>query len=159
MPITNARPTASATAAAPSEETSQEKEKETEGEGAREPVEPKESSPAKPDEVVDEFEATAPSVAGKVLSKSIYVFWPHLREALVLGVSDAKCRVSQVQGIVPHSPEDAAAWHKEAKYQLTKHKSKKGIDLGERRPVLPHWATNQSILSQATSRCCYMCRF
>jgi len=73
---------------------------------------------------------TAPDVAQEVLGKSVYVAWPYLREAVVLGVSDATCRVSQLQGIVNHTSEDAGVWQKEMKYQLGKYKTKKAIDLG-----------------------------
>lgn len=65
-----------------------------------------------------------------MLTKHVYVSWPFLREAIVLGVSDSKCRVSQGQGRVEHTAEDAAAWQKEMKYQMNKYKTKKGIDMG-----------------------------
>jgi hypothetical protein len=39
-----------------------------------------------------------------LLGKTVYVEWPYLKEALVLGISDGECRTSQAQGTVKHSP-------------------------------------------------------
>jgi hypothetical protein len=39
-----------------------------------------------------------------LLGKTVYVEWPYLKEALVLGISDGECRTSQAQGTVRHSP-------------------------------------------------------
>jgi hypothetical protein len=103
------------------------------------------STPSTSATPVQPAEFDAVRVAKELYGKSCYVNWPHLKEAVVLGVSDARCRVPLaglthpdqiVRGLTMHVPEDFGAWMKESKYQKNKTKSKKGMDIGEVKVML-----------------------
>eukprot|EP00005_Dracoamoeba_jomungandri_P010120 CAMPEP_0174266432 /NCGR_PEP_ID=MMETSP0439-20130205/30202_1 /TAXON_ID=0 /ORGANISM="Stereomyxa ramosa, Strain Chinc5" /LENGTH=1547 /DNA_ID=CAMNT_0015353391 /DNA_START=52 /DNA_END=4695 /DNA_ORIENTATION=- len=84
----------------------------------------------------EDIEVSVEALESTLLGSVCFVNWPHLREAMVLGISDKKCRASQFQGIVVHTKDDAAAWQKETNYQKNMWKSKKGIQIGEVKVML-----------------------
>jgi len=57
--------------------------------------------------------ANAQTVAQATLGQRCYIEWPYLREALVVGVSDATMRVTPM-GPVKHTSDKQAEWQKEA---------------------------------------------
>lgn len=46
-------------------------------------------------------------IAKKLLNKTIFINWPHLIEALVVGVSDSKNKISIVHPKPKHMPENS----------------------------------------------------
>ncbi|KAL6075040.1 exonuclease II Exo2 [Balamuthia mandrillaris] len=105
---------------------------EHDGEEEEEEESTEEQSTDKGDDMTHDMEQLANELLGKV----VYVQWPHLHEALVLGISDSKCRASKSHGCVFHSNEDAQAWQKESKYQKNKYRAKRGIEVGDVKVLL-----------------------
>jgi 5'-3' exoribonuclease 1 len=69
-----------------------------------------------------------PVAAGGLVGKSVWVDWPHLREALVVAVSSAGCRYTD-KGTVKYSSQISAAWRQHAADAKHTWMFKRGIDI------------------------------
>ncbi|XP_012226430.1 5'-3' exoribonuclease 1 [Linepithema humile] len=91
--------------------------------------------------IISEKAPNATTLASKLLGKSVYVDWPHLKEALVVGVADCDAKFSLINPLGSYAPDNLikeemkgvvageCTLHK--KLIKETHMSRLGIDLGE----------------------------
>lgn len=86
------------------------------------------------------------TLASKLLGKSVYVEWPHLKEALVIGVADNNVKFSLINPLECYSNNNlkkeevkdllAAEWSAQNKQICETHMSRLGIDVGDTNVLL-----------------------
>lgn len=56
--------------------------------------------------IISEEAPNATILASELLGKSVYVDWPHLKEALVVGVADGEAKFTLIDPLGSYTPEN-----------------------------------------------------
>jgi len=56
--------------------------------------------------IISEEASSATTLASELLGKSVYVDWPHLKEALVIGVVDCDVKISLINPLGSYVPDN-----------------------------------------------------
>ncbi|XP_039303025.1 5'-3' exoribonuclease 1 isoform X3 [Solenopsis invicta] len=81
------------------------------------------------------------TLASEILGKSVYVEWPHLKEALVIGVANVNVKLSLINQLGDYNPNNlkkedvkgllSTEWHAHCKQIKEIHMSRLGINIGD----------------------------
>lgn len=91
--------------------------------------------------IVSKLTPSLATLASELLGKSVYVEWPHLKEALVICVTDCNVKLSLINPLGGYSHDNlkredvkgalAAEWNAQIKQIKEIHMSRLGIDIGD----------------------------
>lgn len=56
--------------------------------------------------IISEEAPDAATIASELLGKTVYVDWPHLKEALVIGVADCDAKFSLINPLSGYAPDN-----------------------------------------------------